>query len=388
MMGRNVTGLRIDKKPSVVTVKSNGISHDTVHISPTVSGESVETKDYEAEDHTAQDSLVEECHEREDVLGNKITNCETEGKTLKTDTLNSSDKKLSSPLKLASGSAAAGNSRRNSSISMSPGVTPEKHASNIGHPIGAETGDAVSNCSSITKNLHSPMTAKKSQPNSPLMLRKLQLSEYKKHLDEEDNWSLASSAAASVWTVKSQVTVPVAPSFRCASRAEKRKEYYMKLEEKHQALEAEKMEYEARTKEEQEAAIKLLRKSMVYKANPVPNFYREGPPPKVELKKLPVTRAKSPKLSRRKSCGDAVNKTPIQEKGACARQTRHSIGTYKTPGSTTTNGIPRNKDQIIGRNGSFPCKAKEPSKLVTEKPKITPSRKTSQPRSADISVPP
>ncbi|EPS60881.1 hypothetical protein M569_13920, partial [Genlisea aurea] len=85
--------------------------------------------------------------------------------------------------------------------------------------------------------------------------------------------------------------------------------FYSKLEEKHRALEKEKLEYQARIKEEEQAAIKLMRKNMSYKANPVPSFYREGPPPKVELKKLPVTRAKSPVLGRRKSCGDAVAKS-------------------------------------------------------------------------------
>ncbi|KAD2393832.1 hypothetical protein E3N88_40809 [Mikania micrantha] len=66
----------------------------------------------------------------------------------------------------------------------------------------------------------------------------------------------------------------------------------MKLEQKHQALEAEKMESEMRTKEEEEAAIKELRKSMVVKAHPVPSFYREGPPPKFEPKKDRWNRSK------------------------------------------------------------------------------------------------
>ncbi|KAL1536038.1 Protein WAVE-DAMPENED 2 [Salvia divinorum] len=104
---------------------------------------------------------------------------------------------------------------------------------------------------------------------------------------------------------KFQVTVPVAPRFICQERLEKRKEYYAKLDEKHKALEKVKLEAEARQKEEAAAAIKELRKAMVYKANPVPNFYHQGPPPRVELKKLPLTHPKSPKITRRRSYSDA-----------------------------------------------------------------------------------
>ena len=51
-------------------------------------------------------------------------------------------------------------------------------------------------------------------------------------------------------------------------------------------MEAEKTQSEARNKEEKDAALRQLRKSLMFKANPMPNFYHEGPPPKVELKKV------------------------------------------------------------------------------------------------------
>ncbi|XP_022746178.1 protein WVD2-like 4 isoform X2 [Durio zibethinus] len=145
-------------------------------------------------------------------------------------------------------------------------------------------------------------------------------------------------------------------TFRLEDRAEKRKE----LEEKIHAEEVERNNFQAKSKENQEAEIKQLRKSLTFKAAPMPSFYKE-PPAKVELKKIPATRAKPPKLGRHKSSVAATN----NPSGGDGSSVRSSLNQEQN-GSTKRTQINVNEDNAASKKAVKKSQPKLQSKEITK----------------------
>lgn len=80
---------------------------------------------------------------------------------------------------------------------------------------------------------------------------------------------------------------------------------------------------------------------------------------------MPPTRAKSPKLGRRKSCGDAADPSQVDNSsGVCDRLQRHSLGNYKE----ATNKLhysPKAGNATKGKQG--PKSVRNSSKPLAEK---------------------
>ncbi|XP_011023253.1 PREDICTED: uncharacterized protein LOC105124804 isoform X2 [Populus euphratica] len=93
-------------------------------------------------------------------------------------------------------------------------------------------------------------------------------------------------------------------SFKSDERAERRKEFYMKLEEKWHAKEAEMNQIQAKTQEKAESEIKQFRKSLNFKATPMPSFYHVAVPPASNENKVSLSKTK-PAKARHKSTSPA-----------------------------------------------------------------------------------
>lgn len=85
---------------------------------------------------------------------------------------------------------------------------------------------------------------------------------------------------------------------------------------------------------------------------------------------LPLTRPKSPNLSRRRSCGDAVHLYQDEKSKTCCRTLRHSLGTHRER-STAGNEV-KSKVQVGGPVSNGAGKMKDGAKQVKAAPtKIT-----------------
>lgn len=176
--------------------------------------------------------------------------------------------------------------------------------------------------------------------------------------EDDDIHSTTSSA-----TPHSRRTSGSGFSFRLDERAEKRREFFSKLEEKIHAKEIEKNNMQAKSMENQEAEIRQLRKSLTFKATPMPSFYKE-PPPKVELKKIPTTRPISPKLGRNKSLTTTMNSSVEGGRSSLSPRSSHSLHPLNKDSSNSTKGIKRNGNKDIA--SKTPIKKSQP-KLQSQK---------------------
>lgn len=157
-MGREITGVKVEKKPNGVVVASNGVSHDKVHVAPKISEESFDTNDYEVKECTEENSVDEKFHEEQEVLGVKGTNLDEgliEGENEKVGAQKSNDnKKSSSP---ASKSPAVGNVHTNYTVPQPFALATEKRGP-CTHAVGTETSILPS-----TNSVLSPNASKNSQ---------------------------------------------------------------------------------------------------------------------------------------------------------------------------------------------------------------------------------
>ncbi|XP_068637173.1 protein WVD2-like 7 isoform X2 [Aristolochia californica] len=149
----------------------------------------------------------------------------------------------------------------------------------------------------------------------------------------ETQGCLPASRSKQSTSSKKTATKPSATGFTFKSneRAEKRKEFNSRLEEKMHAKEVEMNQIQARTQEEAEAEIKQFRRSLNFKATPMPSFYHEAGSQGSDSNK-PAINAKSPLLPNKST--SHANKTRIQENQTSSSRNQKRIPSCKSSAGT------------------------------------------------------
>ncbi|KAJ6431724.1 hypothetical protein OIU84_019078 [Salix udensis] len=138
-------------------------------------------------------------------------------------------------------------------------------------------------------------------------------------------------------------TMPCAAafSFKSDERAERRKEFYMKLEEKLHEKEAEMNQIQAKTQEQKEAEIKKLRQRLNFKATPMPSFYRVAAPPGSTGNKASSSKTKPAKVRHRSTSPGS---------GAAAR-TDHRATNVREAHETSPTNNNKHKPEAVTKIG-------------------------------------
>ncbi|KAG6509028.1 hypothetical protein ZIOFF_034415 [Zingiber officinale] len=241
-----------------------------------------------------------------------------------------------------------------------------------GHLTAKITASGVQKTSAMNKDLGEAIISEKFPINCPSaedgkaydVKTKFSDSSFSTKKDDD-----AHSTASST-TPRARKSTGCGFNFRLDKRAEKRKEFFTKLEEQNHAKELEKTNLQAKSQENQEAEIRRLRKSLNFKATPMPNFYQEPSPPKVELKKIPPTRPRSPKLGRRKSSVSAID-NPSEAANSCENSTKSNDIAATSKGQANDISSKNPKQKVLTKLPSQKSKTSRADKNVrNSKPKV------------------
>ncbi|XP_041012368.1 protein WVD2-like 7 isoform X2 [Juglans microcarpa x Juglans regia] len=136
-------------------------------------------------------------------------------------------------------------------------------------------------------------------------------------------------------------------SFKSDERAERRKEFYTKLEQKMHAKEAEMNQVQARTQEKTEAEIKQFRRSLNFKATPMPSFYHAAVSPGSDGKKAQSSNNKVNKARNKYSPGSRAagsSKSCLKEGNDQALSTCESVNTTEPIDASEATNCPTGED--------------------------------------------